>query len=41
MVEQLYRSLMTHLYETIGDAAESTGNALSISDHNGDKPAGF
>ncbi|KRP94186.1 hypothetical protein AOQ72_23440 [Bradyrhizobium yuanmingense] len=41
MVEQLYRSLMTHLYEAIGDAAESTGNTISTSEHNGDKPAGF
>jgi len=41
MVEQLYGSLMTHLYETIGDAAKSTGNTITGDDHRGDEPAGI
>jgi hypothetical protein len=41
MVEQLFDSLMKHLYQTVGDAAESVGNVVSRSDHGGDAPAGF
>lgn len=41
MVEQLFGDLMKHLYQTVGEAAESTGNTLKKEDHGGNIPAGF
>jgi hypothetical protein len=41
MVEQLYGSLMQHLFHTAGEAAESVGNIVGRDDHGGNIPAGF
>jgi len=41
MAEQLYGSMMTHLYQTASEAAESVGNVVKRSEHGGDTPAGF
>jgi hypothetical protein len=41
MVEQLYGSLMEHLFQTAGEAAESVGNTIGRADHGGNIPAGF
>jgi hypothetical protein len=41
MVEQLYGSLMEHLFQTVGEAAESVGNTIGRDDHGGNIPAGF
>ena len=41
MVEQLYGSLMEHLFRTAGEAAESVGNTVGRDDHGGNIPAGF
>src|SRR6266478_3149450 len=41
MVEQLYGSLMEHLFQTVGEAAESVGNTIGRDDHGGDIPGGF
>jgi hypothetical protein len=41
MVEQLFGDLMKHLYQTVGEAAESTGNTIRREDHRGNIPAGF
>lgn len=41
IVKQLYGELMSHLFRTVGEAAESVGNTVNRSDHGGDFPAGF
>ncbi|ANW04401.1 hypothetical protein LMTR13_33940 [Bradyrhizobium icense] len=41
MVEQLYADLMKHLYQTVGEAAESHGNTITRNEHNGDISLGF
>lgn len=41
MVEQLYGSLMEHLFQTAGKAAESVGNTIGRDDHGGNIPGGF
>jgi hypothetical protein len=41
MVEQLYGALMTHLFHTVGEAADAVGNTIGRDDHGGDFPAGF
>lgn len=41
MVDQFYSSLMTHLFQTAGEGAESVGNTISREDHGGNMAAGF
>jgi len=41
MVEQLFADLMQHLYQTVGEAAESYGNTITRNEHKGDIPVGF
>ena len=41
MVEQLYASLMGHLFKTAGEDAESAGNTIGRNEHGGNIPAGF
>lgn len=41
IVEQFYSSLMEHLFQTAGDAANSAGNNISRNEHGGNISAGF
>jgi hypothetical protein len=41
MVDQLHASMVKHLYHTVGEAAQSVGNAIGREDHGGNIPVGF
>jgi hypothetical protein len=41
MTEQMYGAIMTHLYQTVGDAAEAIGNTIGKEEHLGNIPQGF
>jgi hypothetical protein len=41
MVDQLYGALMKHVYQTVGEAAEATGNTVTVDQHQGDLPTAF
>lgn len=41
MAEQLYGSMMEHVFQTVSQGAESVGNVVTRADHNGNAPLGF